>query len=380
MCGGRASGKTHTGSETLAGWTQAHRGRDWGIVAPVFATARDVCVEGPSGLLRALDRAGQPYEWNRSMGQVMLADGGRVFIDGADDGAGSLQGKNLSGVWADECGLWSRHQWRMAWHESVRLSVRVAPGRIVATGTPKRGHPLVRMLLKDPGIAVTRMRTRDNAENLDAASLAELETRYGGTTLARQELEGEWLDEIEGALWTIALLDRTRVLTAPATLPRICVAIDPAVTATVDSDRTGIVVVGKGSDGHAYVLADLSGRHSPHIWARRAVQAYHDFKADRIIAEGNQGGDLVSHMLRLVDPNVPVTIVNATRGKAVRAEPILMLWEQGKAHLVGTLPDLEDELVSWVPGEGASPDRLDAMVWGCTWLMLSSGGPHVYVG
>jgi phage terminase large subunit-like protein len=212
----------------------------------------------------------------------------------------------------------------------------------------------------------------DNRANLAPGVVDELLRRYEGTRLGRQELYAEVLDAVEGALWTLDDIHASRVEDRPRTLTRVVVAIDPAVTALDESDETGIVVAALGADGDAYVLEDLSGRHPVSDWARIAVDAYHRHGASRIVAEVNQGGDLVESLIRAVDRTVAYEAVRASRGKATRAEPIAALYEQGRVHHVGVLTDLEDQLCAWVPGL-PSPDRLDALVWGLTWLMPAIG-------
>jgi phage terminase large subunit-like protein len=380
--GGRGSGKTWTGSNTLAEMAQETPG-DYGVVAPTFADMRDKCVEGPSGLLRALDtnkaevrRGGSRLveAWNRSLGELRLRNGSVIHGDGADDGAPTIQGYNLRGAWADEVGLWKN--WKMAWEESIRFAVRLFPARIVATGTPKRGHPLVKALMVDGTVEKTLLLTMDNAANLDPTLLAELVEKYAGTTVGRQELEGEVLQDVEGALWTRAMITVEKPELKPTKegwipdLLRIVVAIDPAVTSGEDSDETGIVVDAIGANGIGYTLADLSGRMSPQDWAKRAVQAYHDFGADRIVAEANNGGDLVSTVIRTIDSKVPVTLVHASRGKRTRAEPVAALYEQGKWLHAEPFPALEDQMCSYTGANGEdSPDRMDAHVWGVSELM-----------
>jgi predicted phage terminase large subunit-like protein len=238
-------------------------------------------------------------------------------------------------------------------------------------------------MLLDPDAVVTRGSTLDNQRNLAAGVVQELRRRYEGTRLGRQELHAEVLEDVEGALWTLDTIDAHRLQQVPADvqLVRIVVAIDPAVTATEESDETGIVVAALGSDDRCYVLQDLSGRMPATEWARVAVDAYHQHSASRIVAEVNQGGDLVESVLRTVDRSVAYRGVRASRGKAVRAEPVASLYEQGRVCHVGNaaLAQLEDQLTSWVPGL-ASPDRLDALVWALTDLALgaqaASFAPH----
>jgi phage terminase large subunit-like protein len=242
----------------------------------------------------------------------------------------------------------------------------------VVTTTPKP-IAVVRELLTDPLTTVTRGSTYDNAANLAPSFLRRILGKYEGTRLGRQELHAELLDDIPGALWQRAMLDDLRVAEAPE-LQRIVVAVDPAVTSGEDSDETGIVVAGKGIDGHGYVLADLTCRLSPDGWARRAVQAYHTRRADMLVAEVNNGGELVETTIRTVDPLVAYKAVRASRGKRVRAEPVAALYEQGRVHHVGSLADLEDQQCNYTPdGYDGSPDRVDALVYALTELLLE---PH----
>ena len=245
--------------------------------------------------------------------------------------------------------------------------------RMVGTTTPKP-VPILKNLMAQPTTVITRGSTYDNAANLAPAFMDQIIARYEGTRLGRQELNAELLEDTEGALWTRAMLDNYRVLRMP-TLARVVVGVDPSATA--GGDEAGIVVAGIDQAKHAYVLDDQSIQGSPDAWARAAVVAYHRHKADRIIAESNQGGEMVQQVLRSVDPNVPITLVHASRGKMARAEPIAALYEQGKVHMVGTFAALEDELCSWVVG-GPSPNRLDAMVW-ALWALTQVGSPSARV-
>jgi phage terminase large subunit-like protein len=230
----------------------------------------------------------------------------------------------------------------------------------------------MKIIRQSSGVVVTRGRTLDNVANLAPTFMQTMMDRYGGTRLARQELDGEDLWDEPGALWDRDNLDGTRQARAPIDFARVVVAIDPSATNTKDSDETGIVVVAKGMDGHGYVLADLSGKYSPDGWAKRAIAAYHEWSADRIIAEKNQGGDMVAHTLKVIDPDVPLRLVHASRGKIARAEPVAALYEQGKIHHVGCFGQLEDQMCTWVQGM-KSPDRLDALVWGLTELFIGKG-------
>ena len=367
--GGRGAGKTRTGSETLAGWILDNPPGQWAIVAPTYADARDICVEGPSGLLRALGASVE--SWNRSQGEVLVHGGSTVKIAGGDDGALRIQGYNLRGAWCDEVGLWER--WQTAWQESIGFAVRMDPARIVATGTPKQRNGLVRLLMESDDVIKTHMRTMDNVANLHDATVKALLARYEGTRLGRQELEGELLTDVPGALWTTAGIEaahkREQVNHRPEII-RAVVSIDPAVTAGEDSDDTGIIVAGLGVDGHGYVLADRTCKLTPKGWALRAVAAYDDFEADLVVAEVNNGGDLVGEVIWNARPTVPYRQVRASRGKRVRAEPVSMLYEQGRVHHMAAMPELEEQLLTWTPESGESPDRLDALVWALTELMI----------
>lgn len=373
--GARGSGKTRACAEWLGAQIADDPSADYGIAAPTLGDVLDSCLQGPSGLFKVLDRLGVGYTWaDKTVGHVKLTGGGNIFTGGADHGALRLQGKNLRATWASEIGLWKRTQWAVAWRESVQFSTRMGVARIVADGTPKAGHPLVRLLLDDPTIPKRLMRTRDNAANLSPAWLAKMEGTYAGTRLGRQELEGEDITEVEGALWSPALCEAMRVAERPLHFTRLGVAIDPSGGNKPTNAECGIVVGGLGEDGHVYLLRDLSDRLAPVAWAERGIHAYHEHQADAIIAETNYGGALVAANLAHVDASVPVVEVSASRGKAIRAEPVVTACERGQVHLVGAFPLLEDSLCHWVPGSGdRSPDRLDAFVWLVTWLLADAG-------
>ena len=248
----------------------------------------------------------------------------------------------------------------------------------VVTSTPKP-TPFVRKLITATGTVVTRGTTYDNRANLAPSFFAQIIRDYEGTRLGRQELLAELLTDNPDALWNLdTMIEPYRVRVAPA-LERIVVAVDPATTSNATSDETGIIVAGRTSGGHFYVLDDRSLRASPDSWARAAVSAYHAYHADRIIAESNQGGDMVESTLRTVDPDVPIKLIHATRGKITRAEPVAALYEQGRGHHVGTFAALESQLTDWTPGQ-SSPDRLDAMVWAATELLLTGNTGEIAFG
>jgi phage terminase large subunit-like protein len=370
ISGGRGSGKTRAGAEAAADLAVADPTADGAIIAPTFGHARKICVEGQSGILRAL--TGWVDKYNRSEGIVYLKGGGTIFLDGADDGAYRIQGENLAWAWCDEIGLWRVGNWEVAWHESIQFAVRKEPGKILATGTPKAGHPLVKALHADPTVVERRMSTYDNLANLSQNVVDYLKGRYEGTRLGRQELEGGVIDEVEGALWTRDLIESTRV-DSPGPMTRIVVGVDPPGGATeagiVTAGLTQNCVCGVKNETHLYVLADDSLLPSgPEQWGRTSVRAYDDWEADRIVGEVNYGGDMVEHVVRGIRTTVPFKAVRASRGKDVRAEPVSALYEQARVHHVGAFPELEDEMTQWTKDDDWSPNRLDALVWAVTEL------------
>jgi phage terminase large subunit-like protein len=283
-----------------------------------------------------------------------------------------LRGPQHDFAWADELAAWRYPQ--QAW-DMLMLGLRLGDRpRIVVTTTPKPIR-LIRDLAAAPTTRVTRGSTYDNKKNLAPAFLTAILGKYEGTRLGRQEIYAELLEQADGALWTRAMVEAARI--APAAQPdlrRVVIAIDPAVTANAHSDETGIVAAGIGYDGLAYVLRDASGRMTADQWARRAVHLYQELDADRIVAETNNGGDLVAVTLRTVDDRIAFKSVTASKGKRIRAEPVSALYEQGRVkHVGGGFAALEDQMCNWVPtGADPSPDRLDALVWALTELALEA--------
>jgi predicted phage terminase large subunit-like protein len=338
------------------------------LVAPTAADARGVMVEGESGLL-AICPAEERPDYEPSRHQLTWPNGAIATTYSADE-PDRLRGPQHDLAWCDELAAWRYPQ---AW-DMLLLGLRLGTNpRAVVTTTP-RPTKLIKALLADPKIVVTRGSTSENRDNLAPAFLDQIVRRYEGTRLGRQELEAEILEDVPGALWSHAVIDAARVAAMPD-LTRIVVAIDPAVSSDEHSDETGIVVAGKDANGHGYVLADLSGRYTPTEWARAAIAAYRAHNADRIVAEVNNGGDMVEATLRMVDPTVPFTAVHAARGKVARAEPVAALYEQGSVHHLGALPQLEDQMCGFVhdfdrAAAGYSPDRVDALVWALSELLV----------
>jgi len=396
MCG-RGFGKTFTGANVLADWAVAVPG-DYAVVAPTFGDARKICVEGPSGLKQAL--GDDLADYNKSEFVLYLKNGSRIILASAD-APDRLRGWNLSGAWVDEIGSYKNPE---VWYDALDFALREGDPRVVATTTPRRGNVILLDLLKQEkdatgDVVVTRGHTMENAANLSGKALRRLQRRYEGTTLGRQELGGEMLSEVEGALVTGALIEATRVRgneipTDADGLPilwKIAVGVDPAVSNTVGSDETGVVVAALGpapvdwqppggklvlaGQPHVYLLEDVSAKLAVDAWARRALTAAQEWQADTIVAESNQGGDLVETTIRLVGDSERLQLpairqVHASVGKRARAEPVASLWEQHRVHVVGTLPKLEDQWTGWVPTEDPkSPDRLDASVWAVVELL-----------
>ena len=369
---GRGAGKTRTAAEWLAWEATTQNNTRWAIVAPTFGDVRDVCAEGESGIINILRAYGSLQHYNRSQGSITLKNGSHIKLFSADE-PDRLRGPQHHGAWCDELAAW---RYPDTW-DQLQFGLRLGDHpRTVITTTP-RPVALIRSLVErtDGTVKVVRGSTFDNAANLAPQALLELQARYAGTRMGRQELFGELLTESDSALWTRALIEEARI--KPEDAPpyyRVVVAIDPAVTSGESSDETGIVVAGATPDGHYYILEDATMRGTPEAWARKAVEMYRKHKCDRIIGEANNGGDMIEALLRQVDSTIPYRKVHASRGKKVRAEPISALSEQLRLHMVGSnFTQLEDQLVTWEPDSDSSPDRMDAMVWAVTDLMSNSG-------
>lgn len=372
LIAGRGTGKTRSSAEWVRDQAESGRYVNMGIIGPTADSVRRIMVEGPSGILAIAPPWCRP-EYEPSTRRIVWPNGAKVYTFSAEE-PDRLRGPNFDAIWADEITSWPDGGLG-AW-DMIQMALRVpgprgdAPRGLVST-TPKP-LPLLKQILASPSTVVTRAKTSDNAANLDASTLAYLNDKYGSTRLGRQELDGELLDDAEGALWSRSLIEACRVKrgSEPDRMTRIVVAVDPPGGSTKGNAECGIVVAGIGSDRHGYVLADLSGRMSPEQWARAAVNAYQGHKADRIVAEQNFGGAMVESTIRSVDPRVPVKMVVASRGKQVRAEPIAAFYEQHRVHHVGEFPTLEDQMTGWDPAaNGPSPDRVDALVWALTQLM-----------
>jgi len=361
---GRGWGKTRVGAEAVRHKVETGQASRVALVAATSADARDVMVEGESGILAISPPWNMP-KYEPSKRRLTWPNGAIATTYSADE-PNRLRGPQHDFAWADELAAWRFD--RDAW-DNLMFGLRLGNDpRSVVTTTP-RPTPLIRELVKEPGTLLTRGSTYDNRANLAPAFFRRIIGKYEGTRLGRQELNAEILDDVVGALWTLKVIEEHRVTTAPE-LTRIVVAIDPAVSKGDESNETGIIVAGIAGNEHAYILEDLSIRGSPNEWAQAAVTAYRRYQADRIVAEVNQGGDMVESIIRGIDRNIPYEGVRATRGKAIRAEPVSALYERGRVHHVGVHAQLEDQMTNWTPASGeASPDRLDALVWAATSLM-----------
>ena len=360
--GGRGTGKTRTGAEWVR--QKAKTGLPGVFVGQTPADARDIMIEGPSGILNVGPPNERPAYYPAK--RLLVWPNGCVanVRSGADpDG---LRGINSYWAWCDEFASWEYPKEALM---NLEMGMRLGDhpqGFISTTPKPKK---VLKDLTKREGVVVTRGSTYDNAENLAPGFILAMEREYEGTEMGRQELHAALLTEMVGAHWSLAMIENHRMDAYPEPLIRTVVAVDPAITAKAESNETGIVVCAMGANRHFYVLADRSGRMKPDQWARRVVAAAKEFKADRIVCEANQGGDMVSHTIRTVDPHASIRQVHATQGKMRRAEPIAALYEQGKVHHVGMYEQMEDQMCTWDPLTGdPSPDRLDALVWGLTEL------------
>ena len=376
---GRGWGKTRTGAMDTVIYAMTHPNSRCAVVAPTLGDIRRVCFGGDSGILSQIPKEclleGRGQGYNASAQEVRLWNGSIIQGFGASEPE-RLRGPQFHRAWCDEIAAWMYPEAFDQLMFGLRLGKdRGTEPQCVITTTPKP-NDLIRKLVKRSNAVITRGSTFDNAANLAPSALQEMRDKYEGTNLGRQELYAEVLDDIEGALWSYSTIENSRI--DNKYLPefnRVVVAIDPAVTSSEDSDETGIVVVARSQENKYYVLEDASLKASPDGWARKAVQLFNQHNADRIIAEVNNGGDLVERVIRTIDMNVPYSKVHASRGKLVRAEPISALYEQGRVYHAGTFKELEDQMVSFTPNSRKSPDRMDALVWALTELSSSTGQP-----
>lgn len=390
LCQGRAAGKTRSAAEFVKGRMMREPRHRVGIIAPDFAVGKAVCLEGESGLVGP--EPSDPSQgvippeaiksYNRTTGELRLTNGSMVSVFGTNTqvDAEKIRGSQFHSLWFEESA--TQRYGELAWDTGL-FALRLGKDpRAVITSTPRNTAIMRRLLKTEPGVVLTRGRTLDNVENLPPTIVRHLRDRYEGTSLGAQELEGELLEAVLGALWARELIDTERT-PAPASLERVVVGVDPAGSHRKDSDETGIVVAGKIGECF-HVLGDYSGVYTPDAWAEQVIHAYREHQADRVVAETNYGGDMVESTLRAKDRSVSYRKVTAARGKAVRAEPIVALYEQRRVHHPEPgFPTLEEQMCTWVPPgrfeldekTGAtialppspwSPDRVDALVWALT--------------
>ncbi len=368
LLSGRGFGKTRSGAELTCRWAKEFS--PIALIAQTKADARDTMVElGDSSILQVSPPWFRPiYEPSK---RRLIWPNGAIAVIYSGDEPDQLRGPQHAKAWCDEL---AKYQYPDETWNNLMLGLRIGrKPQVVVTTTP-RPIKIIQNLVKDSTTVITRGHTLENRANLAPSFLKYVVDKYEGTRLGRQELAAEVLDDNPNALWQRDQIEKLRVRETPD-LVRICVAIDPAVTSNEDSAETGIIIAGLSQMGHGYVLSDRSLRSTPDGWGREAITAYHLYHADRVVAEVNNGGEMVEAVIRSIERNIPYTAVRASRSKQVRAEPVSALYEQGKIHHVGVFPELEDQLCQWCPGD-TSPDRLDALVWAFTELMLKEEEPQ----
>jgi phage terminase large subunit-like protein len=359
LLSGRGAGKTRSGAEYIH--RVVHHVSRVALVAPTGPDARDTMLEGESGLLTIAKPDHRPV-YEPSKRRLTWPNGaiGTVFSAEEPD---RLRGPEHGAAWCDEAAFYPLIQG--VW-DNLLFGLRMgALPRVVVTTTPKP-KPWLKELVKDPRTRISRASTYDNLDNLSPVFAERIIAKYEGTRLGRQEIHAELLEDVEGALWAYAMIEEDRVAQHPS-LERIVVAVDPAGSSSDTADETGILVVGR-ANGHYYPIADRSGHYSPHGWASAANRAYEEFGADAIVAEKNFGGEMVASTIRNAGFDARLITVHAKKAKRLRAEPVVGLYEQHKVHHVGTMLEMETEMCEWVPDEGDSPNRLDALVYAITEL------------
>lgn len=365
---GRGYGKTRIGAEAVRRWAQTFDAVN--IIGATADDARDIMIEGESGI-QAVCPSWERPEYQPSKRRLTWPNGNKTLIFTADEPE-RLRGKQHRRIWADELAAWRYAE--ESWDQAM-LGLRLPPDpRAIVTTTP-RPIKALRDLINNPDTVIVGGNTYENRDNLAETFYTNIIRKYEGTRLGRQELMAELLDDVEGALWTRARIDAGRVAEPPAELDRIVVGVDPNASSDEGANEAGIIVAGVGhNDQHGYVLEDATTRGGPEAWAQASVDAYHRWEADTIVAEKNNGGDMVSMVIKNVDVSVGVSLVWASRGKRTRAEPVAQLYEQQRIHHVGgELELVEDQMCTWVP-DSVSPDRMDALVWAMTDLMLKNFG------
>jgi phage terminase large subunit-like protein len=379
VMGGRGAGKTRLGAEwvnaLVLGYSTFSRDRytPIALVGETIADVRDVMIEGPAGIKKSIRAKTCRPKFYSSKRQLVWHNGAIAQLFSSEDPE-SLRGPQFAAAWCDEIGKWKNavETWDM-----LQFGLRLGSHpRVVATTTP-RATKLMKRLVGDEDVLKTIVTTRENEANLAPGFVDAMTARYGQSDLGRQELNGELIEDDKNAIWKRDELEKCQGV-RPQELNRIVIAVDPPATSGKNSASCGIVAAGLDDEGIGWVLADRTiSAATPQQWARRAVALYHELKADRIVAETNQGGEMVVAVIRQIDPHVPVKSVRANRGKRARAEPVSALYTQDKVRHARRFAELEDEMCNFtVDGlsGGRSPDRLDALVWALTELMLKDDG------
>ena len=371
---GRGWGKTRTGAEWVRQLAHDHPGCRIALIGETAADCRDVMIKGDSGLL-SVDPTLSEDSWSPTNRCLTWPNGTKAWTYNATE-PDQLRGPQHHFAWVDEL---AKYRYIQEIWDQLLFGLRLGTAPKVLVTTTPQPKKLIKKLYADPSTFVTRGATMDNAANLAASAVQQMYDRYANTRLGRQELEGEILGDIPGALWSPSMIEDYRITEdeVPEDLEKVYVAVDPAASSEEGADEHGIVVVGlaRDADGYArgYVLEDATCRGRPEDWAKAAVRMYRKWSADKIIAEKNNGGEMVETVIRTADRTVPIELVHASRGKVVRAEPISALYEQGRIHHAGRFDKLEDQMFSFSvdvvrsSSEG-SPDRVDALVWGLTKL------------
>jgi predicted phage terminase large subunit-like protein len=376
---GRGFGKTRTGAETVKMWVEEGRYRRIALIGKSVIETRQIMVDGPSGILSLYeeDHPNRP-KFEVSRRRLVWPSGAVAEIYGGDTPE-RLRGPQFDLVWIDELAKFRKPTELM---EQVEFCLRLGENpRIIITTTPKAISLIEELLAEEgKGVVVSKGTTFDNQANLSKRFIEKVQKMFSETRLGAQELYGEVLSEREGALWKRDMIDHKKP--PGESWKRIVVAVDPAVTNHDQSDETGIIVAAQAPDGTCFVLDDLSGKFSVSDWTQRVINAFKEYKADRVVVESNKGGDLVQQMLKSYDAHIPIKSVRATRGKITRAEPVAALYEQGKVKHARPYINLEKQMCEYVAGTSQkSPDRMDALVWGLTDLVLAKEadfGPKIW--
>lgn len=367
LMSGRGFGKTRTMAEWIISCAYEPDG-PLAIVGQTKADARDTMIEvGPSSILKISPPWFMPT-YEPSKRRLTWPNGAIATVFSGDE-PDQLRGPQFWRAWIDEL---CKMAYAQETYDNLQLGLRIGASPRVGISTTPRPIPVLKEVMNDPRTVLVKGTTYENIGNLSEEYIDHVVRRYEDTTLGKQELYGMLMGDVEGALWTRNLIEKTRVRRKPEQLARVVVGVDPKASKSAVYSKTGIVAAGATMDNHGYILEDASVGGGPQQWGRKVIACYEYWGADAIVVEINQGGDMVAEIIRGIDQNVRIIEVRATRGKATRAEPVVQLYEQNRLHHVGMHADLEDQMCSWIPGDD-SPDNLDAMVWSVNGLRLRPG-------